>query len=164
MSAITNNLCKYTNQLLHFISYISAECTNCLVRQVVLCCGTHVVTSSHSIPDRHLQNYGLYNTLMELMHEPTNQFSLPLQITELIALHSDGVWNKHCNTALKNKFCRDFLSQHSSSHATKNFGIMKKMRRIPVYKMTRCCVSILQRSMERVARIARIYRYIKIYN
>ena len=109
MSAITSNLCKYTNQLLHFISYISAECTNCLVRQVVLCCGTQVVTSSHSIPDRHLQNYGLYNTLMELMHEPTNQFSLPLQITELIALHSDGVWNKHCNTAFKKQVLSRFF-------------------------------------------------------
>ena len=140
MSAITNNLCKYTNQLLHFISYISAECTNCLVRQA---CGTQVVTSSHSIADRHLQNYGLYNTLMELMHAPTNQFSLPLQITELIALHSDGVWYKHCNTALKKQVLPRFLKQRSSSHAPTNFGIMQNMRYIPVYKKTRCYERIL---------------------
>ena len=132
MSAITNNLCKYNigNQLLHFIS-ISAECTNCLVRQVVLCCGTQVVTPSHSIADRHQQNYGLYNTLMELMHALTNQFCLPLHIGELIALHSDGVRNKHCNTAFKKQVLPRFLKPALIFACTKKF--QNKYKKCVIY-------------------------------
>ena len=104
---------------MHFISYISANCTNCLVRQVVLCCGTQVVTPSHSIADIHHQNYGLYNRLMEL----ANSAYLYIIISVLIALHSDGVWNKHCNTAFKSKYCQIFeVSTHLCIHP-KNCGI-----------------------------------------
>ena len=69
----------------------------------------------------------------------THQFSLPLHIAELIALHSDGVWNKHCKTAFKKQVLPRFLkpaAQYKKSN--KKAEYIKRLGAARALQRSRC--------------------------
>ena len=76
------------------------------------------------------------------MHALTHQFSLPLHIAELIALHSDGVWNKHCKTAFKKQVLPIFLKPALIFAYTKKLRNIKNKIKCGIYKTTRCCARL----------------------